>query len=725
MSVGTKRTRPEAEDYNHSGKKQKTKKNGDAKESTPVKKPKREEKEMKLAQGGPADGLQPKKQSEAPEASEAAAETEPAPVSEKSEKKKQKKDKKKDKKDKKNKDKAAETEASTEKPAAEPAQEAAQAPEVVMEDVLETAAESTEPVSEKAKKKEKKDKKKSKKSENQEAEQPTAQADVAMEDTPAAEAKPASEKPEKKEKKSKKDKKDKKKSKSDEATPESDVKGVSNGDEAVASGATTNSAASSPANRNGSTYSYKQTAVLDAVPESEIQSFLKTAEIHISDPLAVNFRPVIQFSQLPPSKLIAKKPFEGFKTPTPIQSASWPYALSGRDVIGIAETGSGKTFAFSVPCVEALASVPKPNRKGHSTHARAVIVSPTRELAMQTHAAISGLASLVNLSAVCLYGGASKDDQRALLRKNSGADIIVATPGRLKDFLSDDTVSLSEVMFAVLDEADRMLDKGFEDDIKQILGSCPPREKRQTLMFTATWPTSVRGLADGYMVDPVKVTIGTRTRAGEEGEGNGSTELQANSRIAQTVEVVDPRGKEQRLLEILREAQKGTAKNDRILVFCLYKKEAVRVEGFLQKRGLRVCSIHGDLGQDQRTRSLEAFKAGTTSVLVATDVAARGLDIPEVKLVVNVTFPLTIEDYVHRIGRTGRAGKQGKAITLFTEHDKAHSGSLVNILKGANQPVPEELLKFGTTVKKKAHDSYGAFFKDVDMSKKGTKITFD
>ncbi|KAK0617520.1 P-loop containing nucleoside triphosphate hydrolase protein [Immersiella caudata] len=476
--------------------------------------------------------------------------------------------------------------------------------------------------------------------------------------------------------------------------------------------------------RNGSTYSYKQTAALDAVSESEIQDFLKKAEIHISELSASSLRPITHFSQIPPSKLMSKKPFVTFNTPTPIQSASWPYALSGRDTIGIAETGSGKTLAFSVPCVEALSSVKKSKRfGGHSTHARAVIVSPTRELAMQTHAAISELASLVGLSAVCLYGGVNKDEQRVLLRKNSGADIIVATPGRLKDFLSEETVSLSEVMFAVLDEADRMLDKGFEDDIKQILGSCPPREKRQTLMFTATWPMSVRGLAEGYMVDPVKVTIGNRTRAGEDGEG--ATELQANSRIAQTVEVVDPHGKEQRLLALLREAQKGSAKNDRVLVFCLYKKEAVRVEKFLQWQGIRVCSIHGDLGQEQRTRSLEAFKAGTTSVLVATDVAARGLDIPEVKLVINVTFPLTIEDYVHRIGRTGRAGKQGKAVTLFTEHDKAHSGSLVNILRGANQPVPEELLKFGTTVKKKAHDSYGSFFKDVDMSKKGTKITFD
>jgi ATP-dependent RNA helicase DBP3 len=392
---------------------------------------------------------------------------------------------------------------------------------------------------------------------------------------------------------------------------------------------------------NASNYSYKQTAALDALSEAEIQEFLKAKEIAISDPASSNLRPVMQFSHLPTSPLLSKNPFATFTDPTPIQAASWPFALSGRDVIGIAETGSGKTIAFALPCVELLASSPKAkhSKKNKTAYARAVVVSPTRELAMQTHAAMSSLASLVGLSTVCLYGGTSKDDQRTLLRKNSGADIIVATPGRLKDFLSEGCVSLSDVRFAVLDEADRMLDKGFEEDIKLILGSCPPRERRQTLMFTATWPTSVQGLAEGFMVNPVKVTIGNRTRTGGDGDnqGNGSVELQANSRIEQKVEVVDPRGKEQRLLQLLREATKGSAKNDRILVFCLYKKEAVRVEQFLQRNGVRVASIHGDLRQDQRTRSLEAFKAGTTSVLVATDVAARGLDIPEVKLVINVT----------------------------------------------------------------------------------------
>jgi ATP-dependent RNA helicase DBP3 len=373
---------------------------------------------------------------------------------------------------------------------------------------------------------------------------------------------------------------------------------------------------------------YVQTMSLSNVPQAEIDEFLSKNQITITDPKTetVTLRPVLEFHQLPATNLLEKKPspFANYKAPTPIQSASWPFTLSGRDVIGVAETGSGKTMAFALPCVEAVSGV---QHKG----TKAVIVSPTRELAMQTYEQMASVAALNKLKCVCLYGGASKDDQRNLLRR--GADIIVATPGRLKDFMSDGTVDLSQVTFAVLDEADRMLDKGFEDDIKQILGACLPREKRQTLMFTATWPQSVQTLASSFMVSPVKIAIGS----GGKETADGSVELQANSRITQRVEVVEPRDKEFRLLQLLKEHQQGKQKNDRILVFCLYKKEATRVENFLSRKGIRVGGIHGDLRQEQRTRSLEAFKSGATPVLVATDVAARGLDIPEVKLVINVT----------------------------------------------------------------------------------------
>lgn len=238
-------------------------------------------------------------------------------------------------------------------------------------------------------------------------------------------------------------------------------------------------------------------------------------------------------------------------------------------------------------------------------------------------------------------------------------------------------------------------------------------------MFTATWPPSVRELASTFLTSPVRIAIG---------KDNPTGELRANARITQKVEVTEPEAKQTRMLQLIKQYQGGPKnKNDRILLFCLYKKEAVRVEGFLRSKGLRVAAIHGDMSQDKRLASLGAFKSGSCPLLVATDVAARGLDIPNVKLVLNLTFPLTVEDYVHRIGRTGRAGAEGLAITLFTIHDKPQSGALINVLRAAEQHVPEELLKFGTTVKKKEHDLYGAFTKDVKEGAptKGTKIRFD
>ncbi|KAI0470664.1 DEAD-domain-containing protein [Xylariaceae sp. FL0804] len=542
-------------------------------------------------------------------------------------------------------------------------------------------------------------------------------------------------KKDKKDKKAKKEKKEKKEKKKqqqrddDSSDPKSASNQTANGHaesnaaadaaaDAVAS-TTTNGAVNSSSSLTTSPQIYEQSASLASVPETEVAAFLNKHEITVTDPLSKKtLRPIMQFTQLPTSALIAKKPFAAFDAPTPIQAASWPFGLSGRDIVGVAETGSGKTIAFGLPLINAVLGMSNPaaaaNKKGKSGGGvRAVVVSPTRELAMQTSEQLARLGGLVGLRTVCVYGGASKDEQRAQLRR---ADVIVATPGRLNDFLDEGAARLDGARFVVLDEADRMLDTGFEDDIRRILGHAPPREARQTLMFTATWPQSVQALAATFTVSPVRIQIGGRGGGGADGE------LQANARIAQRVEVVDQHAKEGRLLEILRAQPRG----ERVLVFCLYKKEAARVEETLRRRGgLRVVGIHGDMKQEQRTRSLDAFKTGQTPVLVATDVAARGLDIPEVKLVVNVTFPLTIEDYVHRIGRTGRAGKTGEAITLFTEHDKPHSGELVNILKQAGQPVPEDLLKFGTTVKKKAHGAYGAFFKDVDMSKKGTKITFD
>jgi ATP-dependent RNA helicase DBP3 len=234
------------------------------------------------------------------------------------------------------------------------------------------------------------------------------------------------------------------------------------------------------------------------------------------------------------------------------------------------------------------------------------------------------LAKASGLQAVCVYGGVPKEEQRRALKT---ADIVVATPGRLNDLINEGCADLSKARYVVLDEADRMLDKGFEEEIRKIINTTPSLGKRQTLMFTATWPESVRSLAATFMTAPVKITIGD----------NPTGDLRANTRIVQKVEVVDPRNKEYRLMQLLKQYQSGAQKDDRILVFCLYKKEATRVEGFIRSKGFRVAGIHGDLSQEQRTRSLDAFKKGNTPILVATDVAARGLDIPAVKLVINCT----------------------------------------------------------------------------------------
>ena len=387
---------------------------------------------------------------------------------------------------------------------------------------------------------------------------------------------------------------------------------------------------------------YVESPTLSAMPQSEIDSFLSSNFISIADPKSTKpLRPIISFSQLPPPPRGGAYPFGSFKNPTPIQSASWPFLLSGRDVIGVAETGSGKTLAYGLPCIRYVCSL-SPLLK-NSKSANSIIMSPTRELAQQIYSQMILLATPATLKVVCVYGGVPKDPQREALKT---AHIVVATPGRLKDLIDEGAVNLGEAGYLVLDEADRMLDKGFEEDIRKIISYTPSLANgRQTLMFTATWPPSVRELASTFMQSPVKIAIG---------DNNPSGDLRANTRIIQKIEVVDshPRTKEIRLLQLLKQYQSGKARNDRILIFCLYKKEAARVEQFLRDKGMRVVGIHGDLSQDKRTGALEAFKKeGGVPLMVATDVAARGLDIPAVKVVINVTFPLTVEDYVHRIGR--------------------------------------------------------------------------
>ncbi|ODV90597.1 hypothetical protein CANCADRAFT_44241 [Tortispora caseinolytica NRRL Y-17796] len=434
------------------------------------------------------------------------------------------------------------------------------------------------------------------------------------------------------------------------------------------------------------------------LPDAKSTSdFLEKNEIKVENigqdaPLVIT-----KFSQINVDSRIMKS-FAKFSEPTPIQAVSWPYLLSGKDVVGVAETGSGKTLAFGFPSIVHLLE---------SEKSKVLIVSPTRELARQIHETLEPIAASCGIKSVCIYGGVPKDAQREHLKTSR---IVVATPGRLNDFLEEGSANLKNADYVVLDEADRMLEKGFERDIKQIISACT-KSSKQMLMFTATWPAEVREIASNFMRSPVKINIGDRD------------ELKANTRIEQVVEVVDPRDKESRLLEILQKETKN--KKEKIIIFALYKKEATRVEEMLTRRGYKIAAIHGDLSQDRRTQALEQFKTSNSHILLATDVAARGLDIPSVGLVINLTFPLTVEDYVHRIGRTGRAGSSGRAFTFFTVNEKHLSGALINVLKAADQPVPVELMKFGTHTKKKEHSAYGAFYKEIDPSAKSKKIKFD
>ncbi|KAG5087485.1 hypothetical protein GLYMA_01G010400v4 [Glycine max] len=398
---------------------------------------------------------------------------------------------------------------------------------------------------------------------------------------------------------------------------------------------------------------------------------------------------------------------KGFEKPSPIQSRAWPFLLDGRDLIGIAATGSGKTLAFGIPAVMHVLG----KRKGKSSKGRnplGLVLSPTRELAQQISDVMCDAGRSCGVQSICLYGGTSKGPQISSLK--SGIDIVIGTPGRIQDLIEMGICCLKEVSFVVLDEADRMLDMGFEQIVRSILGqTC---SDRQMVMFSATWPLPVHYLAQEFMdPNPVKVVV-------------GSEDLAANHDVMQIVEVLDDRSRDKRLVALLEKYHKS--QRNRVLVFVLYKLEAKRVENMLQEGGWKVVSIHGDKAQHDRTKALSLFKNASCPLMIATDVAARGLDIPDVEVVINYSFPLTTEDYVHRIGRTGRAGKKGVAHTFFMQQNKGLAGELVNVLREAGQIVPDALLKFGTHVKKKESKLYGAHFKEIPVdAPKSQKKTFD
>jgi len=452
---------------------------------------------------------------------------------------------------------------------------------------------------------------------------------------------------------------------------------------------------------------YTPDETTQAMTKAEMKSYQAKEHITLYGKGRKTMKPLLEFKSLgfPANIMSVCKKFE---KPTPIQAQCWPVLASGRDVIGIAETGSGKTLAFTIPALAHLHHRTKTEGRASKGSPRMLIIAPTRELAMQSQEVLEAAGKECGIVSVCVYGGVSKWGQKEALGK--GVEVVVATPGRLIDLMQEGIITLSQVSYLVLDEADRMLDQGFERDIRQIVGET--HKGRQTALFSATWPDSVRELAHSFLNRPIKVTI-------------GSEDLAAGTRITQIVEVVEDRAREGLLQKLLNKYH--SSRKNRVLIFALYKKEAARLETNLKRSGWKVSSIHGDKSQDARTQAVEQFKSGEVPLLVATDVAARGLDIPGVDFVINFSFPLTIEDYVHRIGRTGRAGKNGTAHTFFHAGDKLRAGELVKVLKDSNQEVPAAMNDFDLCIKKKEHKLYGAFGPKEHLGpmKKATKITFD
>jgi ATP-dependent RNA helicase RhlE len=336
----------------------------------------------------------------------------------------------------------------------------------------------------------------------------------------------------------------------------------------------------------------------------------------------------------------------GYKEPSPIQSAVIPVALAGHDVLAAAQTGTGKTAGFALPIIEKLAPMASTSTSPARHPIRALILAPTRELAIQVEESVKAYCKYLPLRSLCVYGGVNIDTQIPPLK--AGVEILVATPGRLLDHVQNRTLSLSQVSMLVLDEADRMLDMGFMPDLKRIIGLLP--QQRQNLMFSATFPQEIESLARSFLKNPQRIEVARRNAPGEN--------------ITQVLHPVHHEKKRALLIHLIR-----SRKLNQVLVFTGTKLGANRLAHELNKAGIHAAAIHGDKTQGERIKALDEFKAGEVGVLVATDVAARGLDISALPFVVNFDLPHNAEDYVHRIGRTGRAGATGEAISLMTEDE--------------------------------------------------------
>jgi len=339
----------------------------------------------------------------------------------------------------------------------------------------------------------------------------------------------------------------------------------------------------------------------------------------------------------------------GYTTPTPIQKQTIPPILQNQDVMGMAQTGTGKTAAFVLPILQRLMDGPR-------RRVRALIFAPTRELAEQTHVAFGQLGRRTKLKSVTVYGGVNQNPQISKLR--SGVEIVVACPGRLIDLMDQGVIDLSGIEVLVLDEADRMFDMGFLPDVRNILGRLPVQ--KQTLLFSATMPDDVRDLAKSILNDPVTVQVGEPVPV---------------STVSHAIYPVEQHLKTSLLMKIL-----GSTSMESVLVFTRTKDRATRVAKQMKNAGFPVTFLQGDLSQNKRQEALNGFRSGKYKILVATDIAARGIDVSQISHVINFDMPDTVDAYTHRIGRTGRAARTGDAFTFVTREDRAFVWTIENVL---------------------------------------------
>jgi len=421
-------------------------------------------------------------------------------------------------------------------------------------------------------------------------------------------------------------------------------------------------------------YDVLKSFFLIGMSDQEVADYMKSLAIRVSGfdvPRPINFFQDCGFP-VPLMNAIAKQAYE---KPTTIQCQALPIVLSGRDIIGIAKTGSGKTAAFVLPMIVHIMDQPELDKEEGPI---GVICAPTRELAHQIYLEAKKFAKPYNLRVAAVYGGVSKFDQFKELK--AGCEVVIATPGRLIDLLKMKALKMFRATYLVLDEADRMFDLGFEPQIRSIVGQIRP--DRQTLLFSATMPYKVERLAREILTDPIRVTVGQVGGANED--------------IKQVVNVL-PSDVEK--MPWLLEKLPGMIDDGDVLVFASKKARVDEMEKELNQIGFRIAALYGDKDQASRMETLQKFKSGTYHVLVATDVAARGLDIKSIKTVVNFDIAKEMDMHIHRIGRTGRAGdKDGTAYTLITQKEARFAGELVHSLIAAGQDVPNELMDLAMKV---------------------------